>query len=346
MEYIPITFKRIVRIYSHRTHARLTHGSRDVNMRGELLVMTTLLLALLFIFFNGPVVKAEAPVILIDYPLEGAEYRANELIELNASDSYDPEGKSLTYFWKDNNDGSLGGGAVLHVHLTPGGHTITCEVTDGDNEKASTSRHITVKQIYPPVAHLEVDKNDVKVLEIVAFSAAKSTDPSMGIVSFYFDFGDGFNSGWMTSSGTSHSYDAPKIYTAKLTVKNVDGKTDSAFVNITVRPKTHVEDNTTPPNYFMVALVSALVIIIIILIVAWRRISIRANREARTELDRKLRNPSAYRMRSDQYPVERQLPPEGGQATKVRQPVMKEPYPQSSGPRKIKAPLQRGRREP
>jgi hypothetical protein len=315
-------------------------------MRCELIVTATLLLALLFMPFNGHVVKAEVPVILIDYPLEGAEYRANEVIELNATDSYDPEGKSMTFSWKDNVDGALGTGPVLHVHLTPGGHTITCEVTDGDNEKASTIRHITVRQIYPPVAHLEIDKTEVQVFELVTFSAAKSTDPNLGIVGFYFDFGDGYNSGWMPSSGTSHSYAAPKTYTAKLTVKNVDGKVDSAFVNITVRPKPQVDNNTTPPNYFMVLVVSVLVIIIVTLIVAWRRISIRANREARSELDRKLRNPAAYRQRPDQYSIERQLPPEGGQATKVRQPVMKETYPQPSGPRKIKAPVQRDRREP
>jgi|GEM_PF-4032235 len=314
---------------------------KDSIKRQGAIATVAMVLVLQFLAVGSNFVSATKPEVVILYPVEGENYRASETIELNASDSYDPDGKGITIFWKDSVDGSLGYGPIMHVHLTVGTHVITCEVTDDDNEKSSATRQVTVLGMEAPVAHLEADKMTAEVFEIITFSGVKSYDPDFAVTDYNFDFGDSYNTGWLTSTTASHAYSAIGFYKVGLTVKDTDGLTNSMNITVTIKAKPKVDDNTNQSNIFIVALIAILVIIIIIILVVWNRLRVRGRREEEAELNRRLRNPKAYRSQPEPEDVIRR-PPAGGQARKVRLPTEKEP----AGPRKVRAPAYGKGRQP
>lgn len=68
----------------------------------------------------------------------------------------------------------------------------------------------------------------------VIFDASLSFDPDGEIVSYYWDFGDGENSGYISSEKTTHFYKAPGMYTVTLTVTDNDGKTGTDSFEIEI----------------------------------------------------------------------------------------------------------------
>jgi PKD repeat protein len=84
---------------------------------------------------------------------------------------------------------------------------------------------------------LEADLNDVDTNTEVTFTTSQSTDLDGTISEYYIDFGDGIDSGWVTTTTIKHTYlDGTTIYTAKLIVKDDDGavNTNIAELEITV----------------------------------------------------------------------------------------------------------------
>ena len=117
---------------------------------------------------------------------------------------------------------------------TPGEHNIFV-VVDPDNkvpesneQNNTASRRIFVKGFNPaPMAVLSAEPTDINVEETVQFDGSDSYDTNLdgsGTINYYyFDFGDGANSGWMTYSNTTHAYAAPGTFQAALSVKDNGG---------------------------------------------------------------------------------------------------------------------------
>lgn len=82
-----------------------------------------------------------------------------------------------------------------------------------------------------PVAILYVGKTKIYVNETVTFDATKSTDDGR-IDYYFFDFGDGTNSGWITNSSWEHKYTKEGKYNATLIAMDDFGVTslDSGLV--------------------------------------------------------------------------------------------------------------------
>ena len=93
----------------------------------------------------------------------------------------------------------------------------------------------------PPIAILNVDKSAVDVNETVLFNASNSYDPDGKIIYYFFDFGDGTNSGWITTPTIYHTYSSPGEYNASLIVMDDDGAeslvSGQAYILITVVPE-------------------------------------------------------------------------------------------------------------
>jgi len=77
----------------------------------------------------------------------------------------------------------------------------------------------------PPVASLSHSPTDPSIGELVNFDGSRSSDPDDGdfVDMYYFEWGDGGNSGWRTSSSASHSYNSAGTFTASLSVQDSDG---------------------------------------------------------------------------------------------------------------------------
>jgi hypothetical protein len=97
---------------------------------------------------------------------------------------------------------------------------------------------------------LWVSDNSVGTGEQVIFDGSQST--GTGQLDYFFDFGDGTNSGWISSSQTTHSYSSVGTYIATLRVgdqsgaqsPNVDSKT--IIVSIIVTKPTAIIDSISP----------------------------------------------------------------------------------------------------
>jgi hypothetical protein len=267
-------------------------------------------------------VQAKPPEVLISYPVDGATYRASEQVELNASTSYDPDGKAVTIHWTSSRDGDLGHGPIRKVKLSPGGHIITCEVVDDDGERSTATREVAILPLEPPLAVLEVNKTDVEIFELIEFSAEKSRDPDFNIVEYRYDFDDGYNTGWVKSNRTEHSFVFPGTYTVRLDVKDNDGLTASANITITVRNRSTKKDTSEQERNFLIFIIAMIVIAIIVVAVVARRMVIKGRREEEEAFKKRLEKETGRRYRDD--PVKGRRPRKRGRkAHKVLQPKKK-----------------------
>jgi PKD repeat protein len=126
---------------------------------------------------------------------------------------------------------AVSGSQVVQVVLDPD-NTIA-EINENNN---NAEKALTVNK--PPVAAINTTALKPKVGDVVTFSSTGSADPDGTISSYYFDFGDGSNSGWVATPSVSHTYATTGTYTAKLKVKDNSGaeSTDMSMV-ITVEKK-------------------------------------------------------------------------------------------------------------
>jgi parallel beta-helix repeat protein len=88
-----------------------------------------------------------------------------------------------------------------------------------------------------PTANILTDKVRVQPNETVMFFATNSYDPDGRVEEYFFDLGDGINSGWTTLSVFTHKYLHNGTYDVKLTVMDDYGATSTL-----VATKTYVQN--------------------------------------------------------------------------------------------------------
>jgi hypothetical protein len=93
-----------------------------------------------------------------------------------------------------------------------------------------------------PTANLLTDKIWISINEEVTFFATNSFDPDGRIDRYFFDFGDGNNSGWTTLSILTHKYSSNRTYYATLRVMDDYG----AVSNVATTTINVVGQNLSP----------------------------------------------------------------------------------------------------
>ena len=155
------------------------------------------------------------------------------VITFNASDSYDPNGIIVDYFW-DFGDGSNGTSkTVTHVYSVNGTYIVKLTVTDNDANSESSTKTVTVNPLVPPIASFTYSPTQPKVNDTVAFDASGSNDPDGIIVDYFWDFGDGSNG---TSKTVTHVYSVNGTFTVTLVVTDDDVLTATSTQTVYVRP--------------------------------------------------------------------------------------------------------------
>jgi PKD repeat protein len=152
----------------------------------------------------------------------------------DGSQSYDPEGEPLTYYWDLGVDGAVAvTPTVCHVYQTAGRYTVTFTVADVRNATDTEVMVITVQPPanQPPTASPTATPNTGPAPLTVHF-AANASDPDGDQLTYTWNFGDGETS---TASDPSHTYTTAGTFVAVLTVS--DGQDAvSASITITVSP--------------------------------------------------------------------------------------------------------------
>lgn len=148
--------------------------------------------------------------------------------------STDADGTIVSYSWDLGNGTSATGLTASATYATAGTYTATLTVVDSDGLADTAVVSVTVNSPpnVPPVAMASANVTSGLAPLTVTFSSTGSYDPDGSLASYKWDFGDGTSS---TAVSPTKTYTVPGNYTAKLTVTDLAGATNSATVAITVQ---------------------------------------------------------------------------------------------------------------
>jgi hypothetical protein len=124
------------------------------------------------------------------------------------------------------------------------------KVRDDDGAESQEADEVSLRVEGPPFAVLSASPTSTSIGETVTFDASESTDDNLNL-EFLFDFGDGEDSGWITSATTTHEYSLGGLFTASVVVRdsgNLESE-NAAVVDIQV---------TKPPNLAPIAFIDAI----------------------------------------------------------------------------------------
>ncbi|UCE38008.1 MAG: PKD domain-containing protein, partial [Thermoplasmata archaeon] len=190
-----------------------------------------------------PVAMAEPPVQIV-YVGEEAWFSGNC--------SYDPDGYIVTYHWNFGDGISKGGVTVKHVYHYPGNYTVSLTVTDDDGATDCDTVMVIVRKLqednWSPVADAGSDRFAHPYEELI-FNGNGSFDLDGTIVSYEWDFGDGFTAKGMM---VTHSYSEHRTYIVTLFVVDDEGATDTETCIVFVTnmlPIVYIEEESE--TYFM-----------------------------------------------------------------------------------------------
>lgn len=159
--------------------------------------------------------------------------KANKTVTFDASDSYDPDGYIVEYIW-DFGDGynlTTTQNSTTHKFTKNGVYDVNLTVVDNDNLADSFIQTIRVGS--PPQVVVQTSNPPFKQNEEITFNASLSYDPDGQIVTYIWDFGDGYNI-TTTENFLLHSYENRGLYLFKLVVVDDDGLLNSTSLKIQI----------------------------------------------------------------------------------------------------------------
>jgi PKD repeat protein len=151
-----------------------------------------------------------------------------EPVSFNGSSSEDEDGAIVMYMFNFG-DGTVSGwinsSTVEHTYNKPGNYTAKLKVKDDWGAESDWSNKITVwvkdeEGNSPPHAYFTARPSKVDINETVTFNATGSSDEDGHVYKYYYDFGDGTNSGWVNDPIVTHQYSEAGYYTATLMVED------------------------------------------------------------------------------------------------------------------------------
>jgi len=179
------------------------------------------------------------PTAVIEYSPQNP--MVNQIVTFDGSKSQDIDGQIKSYKWTlidtYNTTHYYYTASFTYTFNKGGQATVTLTVTDDLEGQGSTTETVKIGS-YNVIALIDANPTSGSAPLTVTFDANRSydpdnpsTDPTKGIVSYKWDFGDK-----ATGSGVrvSHTYQSPGTYVASLTVTDDEGTTDTATVTITV----------------------------------------------------------------------------------------------------------------
>jgi nitrous oxidase accessory protein NosD len=164
-------------------------------------------------------------------------------VTLDASNSTDPENKSLSYTWtftevpEEAGSPSLGEGvSTTLTPTTPGNYTIELTVTDPQNNTATDTVDVVANA--PPTAVLDFSPDRPTVDEPIRFDATESTDVDGTIDTYHWDFGANGTIDATTETATiNRTYHDTGDQLVRVTVADSDGLNDTTSAVVTVEAR-------------------------------------------------------------------------------------------------------------
>jgi PKD repeat protein len=129
---------------------------------------------------------------LASFEIDPQQPRTNELIIFNASDSYDLDGRILTYTWNFGDDNITAGTSptLTHTYKTSGDYSVVLSVTDNDHFSNSSTRTFTVQNVDVALLDITVSAEEVYVGQALNISVAVRNEGAVNEtfnVTLYYD---------------------------------------------------------------------------------------------------------------------------------------------------------------
>ncbi|WP_455393287.1 PKD domain-containing protein [[Eubacterium] cellulosolvens] len=167
-------------------------------------------------------------------------------VQFNSSNSSDPDGTIVSYSWDFGDQGNMGKDTSTetnpkYTYDFPGVYTVTLMVIDDKKSNATDTLTVTVKN-RKPIVNICGDIT-ANVSEIIDFTIL-ANDIDGYMKKFAWDFNGDNKVDWQSASmiPTTHFYEAPGVYNAKLTVTDDYGEITTATKKITI-----VQPANAPP---------------------------------------------------------------------------------------------------
>lgn len=163
-------------------------------------------------------VKVNTPPVIV---VQDLITTCDNIVTIDASQSYDPDGDPLTYYWQIPNMNSEIGSAVRIINFTEKGFLpVLLTVDDGQGLSNSVvQKTVIVKINRPPVANAGVDTT-VCSGDIVVLNGLKSIDPENGLLKYVWSINDSIK---IEGSNAVYKFRKGGVYKIKLHVTDDSG---------------------------------------------------------------------------------------------------------------------------
>jgi PKD repeat protein len=176
----------------------------------------------------------ESIIAIID--VDSAKGNVPFTVDLDGSQSADPDGEIATYAWEIDGGGFEEGDAILtHEFSQIGEYIVKLRVTNTKGEYGITEQKIIVEAGDMPVPVIDVLNNDSDKYyteQSYTFDASKSASPAGTIKGYEWDFGDG--SSIAKTRTAQHIFKEAGTYKVLLTLIDEDGNEGESEVTLEV----------------------------------------------------------------------------------------------------------------
>ena len=166
-----------------------------------------------------------------DFVYSPSSPKVSDMVNFNAANSSDEDGTIVSYDW-DFGNGHTGTGVQTSCQYSAAAtYKVTLVVKDNLGATASARQDVVVKGNESPTARFTYSPLSPKVGDTVYFNASASTDPDGSIVSYAWDFGDGYAA---SDVQATHQFAAAKAYSVTLVVRDNLGAAGVTSQTVTV----------------------------------------------------------------------------------------------------------------
>lgn len=155
----------------------------------------------------------------------------DQTVHFDASGSTDNDGSIVSYQWNFGDGDSGSGRTASHRFRHAGTYDVLLTVTDDDGAANSTSNSVSVTLGAAPVASFVYSPRNPGINQDVYFDASGSTDSDGQIVSYEWNFGDGYTS---TGRTVTHRFNSAGTYVVSLVVTDDRGNQHSTNDQVTI----------------------------------------------------------------------------------------------------------------